>query len=169
MRGMDEHELWVRSIADQRAAFRAALSELGEEQARAMPSASALSLAALVKHAIWGEDTWIGARVGDAVPDEGPAGWVAGFELTAEDTVPALLARWEEVAARTERVVRAEPDLARPVPLSAETRQYVAADVEPTVRWVLLHVVAELARHAGHADVVRESIDGKGAWELAQP
>ncbi|WP_225234119.1 DinB family protein [Klenkia terrae] len=166
---MDEHELWLRSIADQRAAFRAAVSGLTEEQARAVPSASALSLAVLVKHAVWGEDTWVGARVGGGVPDEGPAGWVAGFELTPEDTVASLLARWDVVAGRTEQVVRAEPDLGRPVPLSAETRQYVAADVEPTVRWVLLHLVEELARHAGHADVVRETVDGKGAQELAQP
>lgn len=166
---MDEHELWLRSIADQRTAFRAAVSGLTEEQARAVPSASGLSLAVLVKHAVWGEDTWVGARVGAVVPDEGPDGWVAGFQLTAEDTVASLLARWDLVAERTERVVRAEPDLGRPVPLSAQTRQCVAVDVEPTVRWVLLHLVEELARHAGHADVVRESIDGKGAQELAQP
>ncbi|MSW65108.1 MAG: DUF664 domain-containing protein, partial [Actinobacteria bacterium] len=83
--------------------------------------------------------------------------------------VASLLARWDVVAGRTEQVVRAEADLGRPVPLSAETRQYVAADVEPTVRWVLLHLVEELARHAGHADVVRETVDGKGAQELAQP
>ena len=55
------------------------------------------------------------------------------------------------------------------MPLSAETRQYVDPTAEPTVRWVLLHLVEELARHAGHADVVRESIDGKGAADLAQP
>ncbi|QNG37207.1 DinB family protein [Geodermatophilaceae bacterium NBWT11] len=166
---MSEHELWLRSIAEQRAAFRGAVSGLTEEQARSVPSASGLSLAALVKHAVWAEDTWVGARVGGVVPDEGPAGWVAGFELTAEDTVPALLARWDAAAVRTEQVVRAEPDLDRPVPLSAETRQYVDPTAEPTVRWVLLHLVEELARHAGHADVVRESIDGKGAADLAQP
>lgn len=165
---MDEHELWLRSIAGQRAAFRAAVSGLTEEQARSVPSASGLSLAVLVKHAVWGEDTWVGARVGGVVSDEGPAGWVAGFELTDEDTVPALLARWDAVAARTEQVVRAEQDLDRPVELSEETRQYVDSSAVPTVRWVLLHLVEELARHAGHADVVRESIDGRGAGELAQ-
>ena len=73
-----------------------------------------------------------------------------------------------ESARSGRRLPGAEADLGRPVPLSAETRQYVAADVEPTVRWVLLHLVEELARHAGHADVVRESVDGKGAQELAQ-
>jgi hypothetical protein len=35
-----------------------------------------------------------------------------------------------------------------------------------TVRWLLLHQIEEQARHAGHADVIRESIDGKGAWQL---
>lgn len=37
---------------------------------------------------------------------------------------------------------------------------------EWTVRWVALHLVEELARHAGHADILRESLDGKGTYEL---
>ena len=79
----------------------------------------------------------------------------------------ALLARWEEVARQTEEVVRAEPGLDRVVPLSEEVRRWLPPGVVTTVRWMLLHLIEESARHAGHADVIRESIAGKGAWALA--
>ncbi|MFC7574337.1 DUF664 domain-containing protein [Klenkia terrae] len=75
---MDEHELWLRSIADQRAAFRAAVSGLTEEQARAVPSASALSLAVLVKHAVWGRTPgWARGWAGSSPTRARPGGWRA--------------------------------------------------------------------------------------------
>ena len=57
-------------------------------------------------------------------------------------------------------------DLQRPLDLSTETRRWLPTGVEFTVRWLLLHLVEEFARHAGHADIIRETIDGKGAWQL---
>jgi hypothetical protein len=69
-----------------------------------------------------------------------------------------LFASYEEVAARTDALVRTLPDLDADQPLPE------APWFEPGARWsarrVLLHIVAETAQHAGHADILRESLDG---------
>lgn len=164
----DEREQLLRVLADQRRAVRNALHGLTEEQARSTPSASGLSLAVLVKHLLLGEDRAIGGRVGGRSAEGDPvAEWESGFTLGPEETVPALLDRWAQVARQTEEVVRAEPSLDRVVELPEGVRRWLDPGVVTTVRWMLLHQVEESARHAGHADVVRESIDGKGAWALA--
>ncbi len=89
----------------------------------------------------------------------------AGFRLTPDDTLGSLLTAYDEVAAYTEQAVAGIGDLGRPVPVPDEP--WFPSDVEAwSVRWVLLHLIEETARHAGHADVVRESIDGATAYEL---
>ena len=71
----------------------------------------------------------------------------------------------DEVAAETEEIVRGLPDLEVPVPVPDQP--WFPKDIEAwSARWVLLHVIEELARHAGHADIVRESIDGANAFVL---
>jgi uncharacterized damage-inducible protein DinB len=164
----DEREVLLRMLADQRTAVRNALLGLTEEQARATPSASELSLSALVKHLAQGERANMAGRVGGRpVADGDPqADWMAGFTVTAAETVPVLLDRWADVARETEEVVRAERDLDRVVPLADAVTRWMPPGTVPTVRWMVLHQIEEQARHAGHADVIRESIDGKGAWQL---
>ncbi|MGY1774341.1 DUF664 domain-containing protein [Geodermatophilus sp. SYSU D00804] len=71
--------------------------------------------------------------------------------------------RWR---ARPEEVVRAERDLDRVVAVPDGVARWLPEGTVFTVRWLLLHQIEEQARHAGHADVIRESIDGKGAWQL---
>jgi hypothetical protein len=75
------------------------------------------------------------------------------------ETVASLLARYEEVAARTDDVVRNCADL------GASHALPVAPWFEKGARWsarrVVLHIVAETAQHCGHADIIRESLDGK--------
>jgi hypothetical protein len=167
VRAPDEREVLLRMLADQRTAVRNALIGLTEDQARAAPSASALSLSALVKHLAQGERVAVAGRVGGRGADGDPqADWMAGFTVGAEETVEVLLDRWAEVARETEEVVRAEPDLDRVLDLPGEVTRWMPADTVYTVRWMLLHQIGEQARHAGHADVIRESIDGKGAWQL---
>ena len=74
------------------------------------------------------------------------------------ETVVALLQHYEEVARQTDELVATLPDLDASHPLPA------APWFEPGARWsarrVLLHVIAETAQHAGHADIIRESLDG---------
>lgn len=164
---VDEREQLLRLLEDQRRAVRNAVRGLSEAQARSTPSASQLSISAVIKHLVQGERTWTVVRMAGRDVETDPQGeWMAGFQVAAEETVPVLLTRLAGVAHATEEIVRAEPDLDRIVRIPAETRRWLPTDVEFTVRWVLLHLVEEAARHAGHADIIRESIDGKGAWQL---
>ena len=73
---------------------------------------------------------------------------------------------WTYVLAETEEVVTGFPDLLRAVPVPKGV-PWFPDDIDAwSVRWVLLHLIEETARHAGHADIVRESIDGATAFPL---
>jgi hypothetical protein len=167
---VDEREVLLRMLADQRRAVRNAVLGITEEQARSTPSASQLSLCAVVKHLAQGEHVAIGVRIGgrpDQRDGEDPqAAWLSGFQVGGHESIPVLLERWDDVARETEEVVRAEPDLDRVVPLADDVARWMPDGTVFTVRWMLLHHLEESARHAGHADIIRESIDGKGAWQL---
>jgi hypothetical protein len=90
----------------------------------------------------------------------------AGFRLAPDQTLASALARLDAVAEETERVIGGISDLDQPVPVPKGV-PWFPQDLEAwTVRWVLLHLVEELARHAGHADILREMIDGATMYEL---
>ena len=72
----------------------------------------------------------------------------------------------DEQAARTEEVIAGFDDLGRPVPVPKGVPWFPAEIEAWSVRWVLLHLIEEVARHAGHADIVRESLDGATAIPL---
>lgn len=143
--------------------------DLTDEQAALTPTVSALSLGGLIKHVSETERQWVdfileGTRTltGPTPPTEwGPAQWQAradGFRMLPGETLVGLLADYQRVAERTDRVVRELPDLdlAHPLPQAP----WFPADTTRSARRVLLHIVAETAQHAGHADIIRESIDG---------
>ncbi len=77
---------------------------------------------------------------------------------------PSQLAYWEEVAAGTEAYVRGVPSLDDTFPLPKAP--WFPPDDRVSVRWLCLHLIRETARHAGHADIIRESLDGASAWDL---
>jgi uncharacterized damage-inducible protein DinB len=168
----DERELLLAYIAQQRDGIRYAAYGLTDEQARLTPTAGSLSLGGLVTHVTATERGWIdlipGARsatvpaVGQA---EAEAAYEDGFRLAPDQTLAAALRAMDEVAAETAKVVRRTSlDAEVPVPKGVP---WYPDDVDAwTVRWVLLHLVEEIARHAGHADIVRESIDGATMYEL---
>ena len=86
------------------------------------------------------------------------------FTMTEDESLDAILARYELVADRTEAIVRTLP-VDHPVPVP--DAPWFPKDVEAwSLRWVLLHLIQETGRHAGHADIVRESIDGATGFEL---
>ncbi|GAA3521158.1 DinB family protein [Actinocatenispora rupis] len=157
---MGENEVLRMFLAGQRAAFRSIVDGLDEQQVRAVPSASSMCLAVLVKHAIDGEETMTGRIAGDPPADDPVARWQSGWRVGDDETLAALLARWDTVAARTEKVLAAEDDLDREVPLPESVRRWMPNEGAYTVRWLVLHELEELARHAGHGDIIRESIDG---------
>ncbi len=81
------------------------------------------------------------------------------------ETLDGLLEAFAAQNAATLRLLEsADLDAAVPVPREAP---WFPADIDAwTVRWVFHHVINELARHAGHADIIRESIDGATMYEL---
>ena len=163
----DERELLLAYIAQQRDGVRNAAYGLTDEQARLTPAASALSVGGLVKHVIAMEEGWIDMVLqrDRGSQEESESNYEDNFRLGQDETLADVLARYDAVAKETEAVVAAI-DLDRPVPVPKGV-PWFPDDVEAwSVRWVLLHLVEEIARHAGHADIIRESIDGATMYEL---
>ena len=165
----DERELLLAYIAQQRDGLRFAAYGLTDEQARLTPTADTLSIGGLIKHVAATERHWIDI----AVRPERAASRAAqeqnyhdGFRLLPDETLAGVLAAYDEVARQTEATIAAIDDLNRPVPVPKGVPWFPAHVEAWTVRWVLLHVIEETARHAGHADIVRESIDGATMYEL---
>jgi hypothetical protein len=106
-----------------------------------------------------------GAGSSEAATQERAEEYLDNFRLRPDESREQLLAALDEVAAATEEMARSS-ELDRPVPVPPGV-PWFPKDVEAwSVRWVLLHLIAEHARHAGHADIVRESIDGATAYPL---
>lgn len=160
----DERDGLLAYLAQQRLALRATVHGLTEEQARATPSASGLSLGGLVKHAAQCERGWVAGVIANRLPETG-RDWEAEFQLQEGETLAWALALYDEVAKKTEAIVAEIPDLGQPVPVPPAP--WYPKNVKLwSVRWVLLHLIEEVARHGGHADIVRESLDGKTWYEL---
>ncbi|GAA2810234.1 DinB family protein [Crossiella cryophila] len=155
----DERDALLAFLAEQRAALRRSVLNLTEQTATSRPLVSELTLAGLVKHVAGVERNWLDIVRGVHIGDRGPV-----HALGPGETVAQALAELAEVAARTEDQVR-ELDLDQPVDVGLQGHPLVAGKVR-TVRWVLLHLITELARHAGHADLLRESLDGATAFQL---
>jgi uncharacterized damage-inducible protein DinB len=161
----DERSGLLGFLAQQRRVLKHAAFGLTEEQLRATPSASALSVGALLKHVAFTERGWI-ARVTGGPDPATEEGYHQQFQLAETDTLESLLADLDAVAAETEAAITAIEDLGRPVPVPKD-QPWFPKDLEAwSVRWVLLHLIEEIARHAGHADIIRESIDGATGYEL---
>jgi uncharacterized damage-inducible protein DinB len=136
--------------------------DLSDDQAREHPTVSALCLGGLVKHVSRVEERWSAFIVeGTAAMSFDPASLrerLAGFELAPGETLAEVLADYEAVAASTDELVATLPDLDRAQPLPEAP--WFPPGTAWSARQVLLHIVAETAQHAGHADIIRESIDG---------
>lgn len=161
----DERGALLNFVEVQRAAIRRSLLGLSEEQAASRPSASELSLSGLLKHVAEVELNWL--RLAQQRPNERQRSretWSEGFRLVDGETIPEIFAFWAGVAKETEDFVRSVPSLDDTFPLPEAP--WFPEGGRVSVRWMLLHLVQEGARHAGHADIIRESIDGKGSFEL---
>ena len=164
----DEHDLLLGYLAQQREVLRLTAYGLTDEQARTPAAApSPLTVGGLVKHVARTEQGWIdivAQRARSGYQDEDD--YVEGFTMGADETLDDLFRFSDAVAAETEAVVRGVADLGRAVPVPRGVPWYPDDLDAWTVRWVMLHMVAETARHAGHADIVREAIDGATAFPL---
>ena len=153
----------LETLQAHRAFLRFTVRGLTDDQARQRTTASELTLGGLVKHVTATEAQWAdfivegAAAMAGAFQDE--QAWAGGFTMGAEETLAGLLAGYDAVAARTDELVRMLPDL------DASQELPPAPWFEPgkrnSARRVLLHIVAETSQHAGHADILRESLDGQ--------
>lgn len=123
-------------------------------------SPSSLTLAGLLNHLARVEDTWFRVRFAGLPPDPLWADWDRAADpdrdfRTATEAEPAeLRARYREACARSREIVAAAGSLdQRSAGASPEGQHW-------DLRWILLHMLEETARHAGHADLLREAIDG---------
>jgi Protein of unknown function (DUF664) len=141
----------------QRAALLRKVEGLSDSDARTSPTVSSLSLLGLVKHSALWERRWFQVVVaGRALPGEWPesgrAAWrTEDFRVGEDDTVAHWVRYYDDQVA-VSREITASTELGAPC-----ARQ----DLAPrNLRWVLLHLIEETSRHAGHADIIRETIDG---------
>ena len=160
----DEREGLMAYLEQQRHVLRVAAYGLTDEQARATPIVSALSVGGLIKHCAAVERGWMDTvlqRKSDGAEGE----YTAGFTLLPGESVADILALHRQTANETDTIV-ADLALDYPVPVPRDAPWY-PKDIDAwSVRWVLLHLIEETARHAGHADIIREAVDGATAFPL---
>ena len=156
----DEREDLAQTLGKHRGFLRHTVQGLTDEQAARRTTTSELCLGGLIKHMAIVEQRWMRFAVGGAeAMESAPIDWVGQFRMQPGETLAGLLDGYEQVARQTEELVRTLPDLDASHPLPE------APWFEPGASWsvrrVLLHILAETAQHAGHADILREALDGQ--------
>ncbi|PWW64551.1 DinB family protein [Actinokineospora spheciospongiae] len=149
----------LETLRTHRGFLRFTAQGITDEQARTRTGASELTLGGLIKHVAHTEAAWARFIQGGAAAMESvETDWAAEFRMTEGETVEGLLAEYAEIAAATDALVAtADLDVAHPLPVAP----WFEVGKSRSVRRVLLHIIAETAQHAGHADIVREGLDGQ--------
>jgi hypothetical protein len=138
---------WQRAVAVDK------VEGLTLEQARSTPTVSALSILGLLHHLAWAERLWFRRRfLGEAVAD---ATIEQSFVVPAGASVESVVADYQAACDESRAVVAAAPGLDA---LAVEDHPFWG---NVSLRWVLGHLLEETARHNGHLDILRESIDGR--------
>jgi uncharacterized damage-inducible protein DinB len=147
----DERELLLNWLGYLRGAVLRKLAGITDEQARWRPDGALISLLGIANHLTHVEWRWIDGGIRGQSTERSEAEFTPGPELTIADATVAYQRR----AAATDATIRSAPSLAVPCSMQPGT----------DLRWVVLHLINETARHAGHADAVRELLDGTtGEW-----
>jgi hypothetical protein len=144
----DEKELLLQWLGYLRGAVRRNLDGLDDAQARWTPDGRLIPLIGIVHHLTRVEWRWIDGAFGGAEVDRSEEEFRPGPELTLDDALAAYRVR----AAATDATIR-----------SLDLTQRCSPDSWGEgldLRWVVLHLINETARHAGHADATRELLDG---------
>ena len=160
----DEREGLAGYLAQMRYVVRLTAYGLTDEQARARPTPSELSVGGIVKHLTAAEGYWMDI-VEQRPLERSDSDYEEGFRPGPDEDLRTLLEHYAAAAGRTDAVLAAA-DLGAAVPVPRDV-PWFPKDVDAwSVRWVMLHLVEETARHAGHADMVREALDGATAFPL---
>ncbi|MDV2478105.1 DinB family protein [Rhodococcus zopfii] len=146
-------------LAEQREMLLITARNLNDEQARTRSTVSDLTVGGLIKHVTATEKTWIETiRNLDDTTTFDMDSAMEQYYMRDDETLAGLLGSYAAVARDTEQFVLALDDLDLQVPLPtapwAPEREWWSA------RKVLLHIIRETAHHSGHADIIRESLDG---------
>jgi uncharacterized damage-inducible protein DinB len=169
----DERSALREYLAYHQSAFFAVAYGLTDEQARSSPTVSELSIGGLIKHVTAMQHTWMSrvAAAPDAPPrDPRPFDEIAKefgeqHVMRPDETLDGLLEKFRTENAKTLSLAETA-DLDAKVPVPQDIPWFPKGIKDWSVRWVILHVINELARHSGHADIIRESIDGATMYEL---
>jgi hypothetical protein len=132
------------------------LDGLTTEQAREVSTPTGMTLLGIVKHLAWDERIWFGYHfLGEPVE---PMESDPSFHLDPDDTVESVVAGHHADCERSRQIIAEAPSL--------DTRVRIAHDHFGTVdlRWIIVHMIEEVARHVGHMDVLREESDGSTGW-----
>ncbi|MCX4971287.1 DinB family protein [Streptomyces sp. NBC_00654] len=149
----------LRALAEQRELLLITVRGITDAQAIRRTVTSELTLGGIIKHLACGERVWTQILVrGDGELPDGMLN-LGQYRMTEAETLSGLLELYEGAACETAKAVSGLPDLEGDVPLprtpwSPPEPEYWSA------RRVLLHLIRETAQHAGHADIIREALDG---------
>jgi uncharacterized damage-inducible protein DinB len=142
-----ERETLMALLEYQRKSLARKLSDIGEADSRHSDVASGTSLLWLVKHMTRAEALWVLRRFAGRDVD------VVDDSIEANDSIEDVVAAYRSVWARVDSVIADAPSLDQMCAL-------IDDGAPANLRWVLGHLIEETARHAGHADILRELIDG---------
>ncbi|MFC4053478.1 DinB family protein [Actinomadura syzygii] len=126
-----------------RTSIAAKVDGASEPEVRTPGVPSGTNLLGLLNHLTYVERSMF---LGDEVTD-----WQATFQAAPTDTVSEVLTRYQEAVGEANKVLDGCTDLAAPIPRPGRPA--------PSIRWALTHMIEETARHAGHADILREQLD----------
>jgi uncharacterized damage-inducible protein DinB len=152
----------LEALTTHRHFLRFTVRGLTDAQATQRPTASELTLAGLIKHVAGTEAAWVRFIEGGPEAMSGdwsPEAWAREWLLEPGQTLASVLEDYAEVARHTDELVASLPDLdvSHPLPVAP----WFPPDAVRSARRVFLHIIAETSQHAGHADILRESIDGQ--------
>jgi hypothetical protein len=154
----------IETLRSHRRFLRHTVEGLDDGAAARRTTVSELCLGGLIKHVTQVEASWVrfvldGPSAMSGLDASAMAARADGFRMLEGETLAGLLAQYEEVAARTDDLVASLPslDLSHPLPEAP----WFPPNTRRSARRVFLHIVAETAQHAGHADILRETLDGQ--------
>ncbi|NNH73381.1 DinB family protein [Nocardia uniformis] len=149
----------IAALAEQRRLFNITLRGLSDEQARQRTTVSELTLGGLLHHLVATERHWIQVIIErDENSEFDVAGMDSQYRLGPDETVAGLLADWDVVTAQTEKLIREVDSFDTPIPIP--TAPWAPEREWWPVRVILFNIFREIAHHSGHADIIRESLDG---------
>lgn len=158
----DERTDLISTLDKHRGFVRHTAQGLTDAQAARTTTVSTLCIGGIIKHVTAVERLWtqfiVDGQAAFEAAFSGPTSYEDGFRMLPGDTLGGLLADYEEVANATDKLIGDLPSLEVSHPLPE--RPWFEPGASWSARRVLLHILAELSQHAGHADIIRESLDG---------